>query len=73
MQLWEAVGITPDWPGHETTDASAAAILQQAAQFESYTIANMGTCLAHRERVAGAQAQKAQQFLDYLLPAPDRA
>jgi diguanylate cyclase (GGDEF)-like protein/PAS domain S-box-containing protein len=95
VQLWEAVGITPDWPGYETTNASAAATLQQAALFESYTLANMGTYLANRallaghivplyrdhpllrntysaivvnpERVADAQAEKAQQFLDYLI------
>ena len=95
MQLWDAAGITPDWPGYEITGASAAATLHQAAQFESYALANMGTYLANRkllaghivplyrdhpllrntysaimvnpERVAGAQAQKAQQFLDYLI------
>ena len=94
-QLWEEVGITPDWPGYETTDAGAAATLQQAAKLERYTLANMGTYLANREllasqivplyrdhpllrntysaivvnpeRVAGAQAQKAQLFLEYLI------
>lgn len=94
VQLWNAAGITPDWPGYEITGASAMATLHQAAQFESYALANMGTWLANREllaghivplyrdhpllrntytaivvnpeRVAGAQAEKAQQFRDYL-------
>jgi tungstate transport system substrate-binding protein len=53
MQLWNAAGITPDWPGYEITGASAVATLRQAAQFESYAFANMGTYLANRESLAG--------------------
>jgi len=53
LQLWDAAGITPDWPGYEITGASAVATLHQAAQFESYTLANMGTYLANRESLAG--------------------
>jgi len=53
QQLWNAAGVTPDWPGYEITGTSAMATLQQAAQFGSYTFANMGTWLTNRELLAG--------------------
>ena len=52
-QLWETAGVVPDWPGYEITGASAAATLHQAAQFESYALANMGTWLTNRALLAG--------------------
>jgi diguanylate cyclase (GGDEF)-like protein/PAS domain S-box-containing protein len=55
-RLWQTAGVTPDWPGYEITGASAAATLQQAAQFESYAFANLGTWLAHRTSLAGKLA-----------------
>ena len=95
MQLWDAAGITPDWPGYEVTGTSSMATLHQAAQFDSYALANMGAYLANRElltghiaplyrdhpllrntysaivvnpeQVSGAQAEMAEQFLDYLI------
>jgi diguanylate cyclase (GGDEF)-like protein/PAS domain S-box-containing protein len=53
-ELWELAGVTPGWIGYEITGASAAATLQQAAQFGAYTITNMGTYLANRGRLRGA-------------------
>ena len=53
MQILEAAGVKPDWPGFEVTGASAAATLHQAAQFESYALANMSTWLANRALLAG--------------------
>lgn len=51
-ELWRMAGITPDWPGYESTGASAAATLNQAAQFGAFTVVNMGTYLAQREAVS---------------------
>lgn len=51
-ELWRMAGIVPDWPGYESTGASAAATLNQAAQFEAFTVVNMGTYLAQREAVS---------------------
>ncbi len=52
MQILEEAGVKPDWPGFEITGTSAAATLHQAAQFESYALANMGTWLVNRELLA---------------------
>jgi diguanylate cyclase (GGDEF)-like protein/PAS domain S-box-containing protein len=52
-QLWDAAGVTPDWPGYEVTGTSAAATLRQAAQFDSYTLVDMGTFLSQRSQLAG--------------------
>lgn len=53
MQVLKEAGVKPDWVGFEITGASAAATLHQAAQFESYALANMSTWLASRELLAG--------------------
>jgi len=53
MEVMRAAGVKPDWPGFEITGASAVATLHQAAQFESYALANMSTWLAGRELLAG--------------------
>ena len=50
-ELFELAGVKTGWRGFETTDIGAAATLQQAAQFESYTFANMGSYLANRDTV----------------------
>ncbi len=52
VQILEAAGVKGDWPGFENTGAGAVATLRQAAQFESYALANMGTWLANRELLA---------------------
>ena len=51
-ELWTSAGISPDWLGYENSGASGYATLLQAAEFGSYTIAEMGTYLANKEKVA---------------------
>ena len=51
MELFDLAGVTPGWIGFENTGTSAAATLQQAAQFGAYTLLDMGNYLANRDTV----------------------
>ena len=55
-ELWAAAGIEPDWPGYEVSNTSSAATLRNAATFETYAFADMGTYLSSRETLAGRLA-----------------
>ncbi len=50
-ELWTLSGIDPDWVGYEISGVSAAAALQNAATFETYAFADLGTYLVNREQV----------------------
>lgn len=50
-QLWQLAGVDPNWVGYEVTDESSAATLQNAALFGTYAFVDLGTYLAHRDKV----------------------
>ena len=49
--LWTMAGITPDWLGYETQNSSATATLANAALFDAYTFADLGTYFMNRARL----------------------
>jgi PAS domain S-box-containing protein len=49
--LWTMAGIAPDWLGYETQNSSAAATLANAALFDAYTFADLGTYFMQRARL----------------------
>ncbi len=46
--LWTLAGVTPDWVGYESQNSSAASTLANAAMFEAYTFADLGTYYTNR-------------------------
>jgi PAS domain S-box-containing protein len=48
--LWIMAGVTPDWVGYESQNGSAASTLANAALFEAYTFADLGTYYMNRAR-----------------------
>ena len=52
-ELWSLVGVNPNWLGYENTGASGYATLLQAAEFGTYTVAEMATYLVNREKLEG--------------------
>lgn len=52
-ELWSLVGMNPNWLGYENTGASGYATLLQAAEFGSYTVAEMATYLVNRDKLEG--------------------
>lgn len=51
QELWESAQIKPDWVGYESTGSSSSATLLTAAEFGSYTFADMGTYLSLRDKI----------------------
>ena len=52
-ELWTGAGISPDWPGYENSGSSGYSTLLMAAELGYYTIVEMGTYLANKEKVNG--------------------
>lgn len=52
-ELWALAGINPDWPDYQYSKLSSTSILQSAAQFEAYTISDIGTFLTNKDSLAG--------------------
>ena len=55
-ELWEMAGVKADWIGYENTGASSASTLKQAALFDAYALADMGTYFAQRHALRGKTA-----------------
>jgi len=51
--LWALAGVKPHWVGYEVLDSSAATTLANAATFDTYTFADLGTYFMNRERLGG--------------------
>jgi PAS domain S-box-containing protein len=49
--LWTMAGIVPDWLGYETQNSSAAATIANAALFNAYTFADLGTYFVNRAKL----------------------
>ena len=56
-ELWEMAGVKADWVGYENTGASSASTLKQAAMFDAYALADMGTYFAQRHALHGKTVQ----------------
>ena len=50
-ELWTLSNIDPDWVGYEISGVSSAAAIQNAAIFEAYAFADLGTYLVNRKTV----------------------
>ncbi|MDH5649816.1 MAG: LysR substrate-binding domain-containing protein, partial [Gammaproteobacteria bacterium] len=50
-QLWTLAGVEPNWVGYEISGVSSAAAIKDAALFDAYAFADLGTYLANREEV----------------------
>ena len=50
--LWKLTGIDPEWMGYQHTSSSSRATLMMAAEFSGYTIADMSTYLAMKEKIS---------------------
>lgn len=78
QELWDSAGIKPDWVGYESTGSSSHATLLTAAEFGSYTFADMGTYLALRAEIRDAivplvRDHKAlRNYYSYIVVNPDR-
>ncbi len=53
-ELWELLGVEPDWLGYESTGTSAAATVRSAALFGAYTFADWSTYLSNRDAIGQA-------------------
>lgn len=50
-ELWALAGINPNWIDYEYTQLSAIGALRQAAEFQSFTIADMGMYLVNKDKI----------------------
>ena len=49
LELWQAAGLTHDWPGYREAGQGMGKVLQMAAELDAYTLADRGTWLAMRK------------------------
>lgn len=52
QEIWSMAGIDPRWTGYVNTGASGYATLRQAADQGVYTVAEMATYIAHKEKLS---------------------
>ena len=52
-ELWVAAGVNTNWVGYENTGSSAVATMKQAAEYKTYTMAEISSYLKHKKEFKG--------------------